>query len=140
MSNIEKALRALAGYRAEGDLYKALAHPVRLQILDLLARQEACVCHLTAAIGQRQPYVSQQLAALRDAGLVVDRRDGNLVYYRLRDPKLVALLSVGRLLATGDRPDLLAAYPGPDEGPESDCPCPRCVERTPKHLVVVSTD
>jgi len=41
----------MEGYRARADLYKALAHPVRLRILDALARREACVCHLTAVLG-----------------------------------------------------------------------------------------
>lgn len=117
---------SLEGYRAEGELYKALAHPVRLLILDLLSRQEACVCHLTAVTGQRQPYISQQLAALREAGLVVDRREGNLVYYRLRDQRLVALTSVGRQLVTSARPELVDSYVAVTEGAVPDCPCPRC--------------
>ena len=45
-------------YDQQAALFKALAHPARLRILDLLAQDEACVCHLTAALGQRQPYVS----------------------------------------------------------------------------------
>jgi DNA-binding transcriptional ArsR family regulator len=113
---------SLAGQAA---LHQALAHPVRLQILEVLAHGEACVCHLTAVLGRRQPYVSQQLAALRDAGLVVDRREGTLIYYHVRDARLVALLALGRTLAGadqggGDRAPALAA------GPVPDCPCPKC--------------
>ncbi|MCE7938413.1 ArsR family transcriptional regulator [bacterium] len=106
-------------------LYQALGHPVRLQILDVLAQGEACVCHLTTVLGKRQPYVSQQLAALREAALVSDRREGTLIYYRIRDPRLVALLALGRTLAggesgsTGERARI-------SEGPVPDCPCPRC--------------
>jgi ArsR family transcriptional regulator len=112
-------------YRPHAALHQALAHPVRLCILDLLARGEACVCHLTAVLGKRQPYVSQQLAALRDAGLVADRRDGTLVYYRIRDARLVALLALGRTLVgaiqTGaTEPAAVILVPVPD------CPCPNC--------------
>jgi DNA-binding transcriptional ArsR family regulator len=56
--------------------FKALAHPVRLQILDMLRRGEACVCHMETALDKRQAYISQQLMVLRDAGLVDARKDG----------------------------------------------------------------
>ena len=57
------------GYEKQAQVFRALAHPVRLRILDILSKQEACVCHLTAILGQRQPYVSQQLATLRESAL-----------------------------------------------------------------------
>ncbi len=50
-------------------VFGALSHPARLLLLQLLAQEEQCVCHLTAVLRQRQPYVSQQLSVLRDAGL-----------------------------------------------------------------------
>ena len=105
-------------------LYKALAHPVRLQILQLLAEQEACVCHLATALRRRQPYVSQQLAVLRAAGLVVDRREGLLVYYRLSTPAVVDLLARGRALL----PEQGLPVPEPPAVPSPlpGCPCPRC--------------
>ncbi len=46
---------------------RAIAHPGRLRILEILGQGEACVCHLTHALGARQPYVSQQLMRLREA-------------------------------------------------------------------------
>lgn len=131
------------GYRVEANLYKALAHPVRLQVLHLLSRQEACVCHITVALEQRQPYVSQQLAVLRDAGLVVDRREGNLIYYRLRDEWIAALLAVGRQVAVNSGAVAAAAYPAIPEGAMQDCPCPRCapgrVEPCTSHSVAASS-
>ncbi len=63
-------------YEAQVKIYKALAHPTRLAILDLLRDGEHCVCHLEAFLGLRQAYISQQLLILREAGLVQDRRDG----------------------------------------------------------------
>ena len=78
-------------YRVQADLIKAMAHPTRLHLLDILAQGEACVCHLTTILGQRQPYVSQHLMVLREAGLVTDRKDG-------RD----GLLSAGGRPAAGD--------------------------------------
>ena len=64
-------------------LFKALAHPVRLQILDMLRCGELCVCHIEAALDKRQAYISQQLMSLREGGLVVSRKEGLQVYYRL---------------------------------------------------------
>lgn len=114
-------------YSHQARLFRALAHPVRLRILDLLARQEACVCHLTAVLGQRQPYVSQQLAMLRDAGLVTDRREGTLIYYRLADGSVAELLIEGRIAAEAISGEALL-FPLPPDGSVENCPCPRCQE------------
>ena len=73
---------------------KALSHPVRLQIMDLLRRNDLCVCQIESALGKRQAYISQHLMVLREAGLVTARKDGLLVYYRLANPQLEELLSV----------------------------------------------
>jgi DNA-binding transcriptional ArsR family regulator len=118
-------MRATSGYQKQAQLFQALSHPVRLRILDILARQEACVCHLTAILGKRQPYVSQQLATLRDAGLVTDRRDGTLIYYSLTDEHLAELLNEGRAVVQDLAQGTLAFPPVPEEALEN-CPCPRC--------------
>jgi ArsR family transcriptional regulator, arsenate/arsenite/antimonite-responsive transcriptional repressor len=68
--------------------FKALADPVRLRLLNLLSGgQEVCVCHLQEALQLPQPTVSRHLAYLRRAGLVVGRKDGLWVHYRLADPR-----------------------------------------------------
>lgn len=113
------------GFKVQAQLFRALAHPVRLRILDILARQEACVCHLTCVLDQRQPYVSQQLATLREAGLVTDRRDGTLIYYRLADDHLAKLLEDGRTVVEDLEGETLTFLAVPEEILEN-CPCPRC--------------
>jgi ArsR family transcriptional regulator len=113
-------------YQQQAELYKALAHPVRLRILHILARQEACVCHLTAVLRKRQPYVSQQLSMLRDADLVSDRREGTLIFYRLRDERIAELLAVGRHVVPGEG-GLSGGRPDAPDGPVPGCPCPRCM-------------
>ena len=96
--------------------FKALAHPVRLQILDMLRSGEACVCHMETALGKRQAYISQQLMVLRDAGLVDTRKDGLQVFYCLADDFSAALLD---------------AFFGPVEEERQTrlegCSCPHCV-------------
>jgi DNA-binding transcriptional ArsR family regulator len=70
-------------YESRARLFRVLGHPVRLQILDILAVQPSCVCAITEQIGCRQPYASQQLAVLRDAGLIIAEREGLNIRYRL---------------------------------------------------------
>lgn len=102
------------------ELLKAIAHPVRLRILEELVREEECVCHLSSLCRRSQPYVSQQLAALKEAGLVTDRRDCQRIFYRVTDSRLADLLSTISVLAghslSKDAPR--AIVPG--------CPCPKC--------------
>jgi ArsR family transcriptional regulator len=115
-------------YQRQAELHRALAHPVRLRILEILARHEACVCHLTAVLHKPQPYVSQQLSMLRDANLVADRRDGTLIYYRLQSETVAELLVAGQRAMEGEG-DLVGSgqEPAPvPEGPVPGCPCPRC--------------
>jgi ArsR family transcriptional regulator len=83
----------------EAELFKSLGHPVRLQILWILAKEEACVCHLDARFRTRQAYLSQQLAVLREAGLVAERRMRPYVYYPARGPQLGELIDVERRFA-----------------------------------------
>ena len=118
-------MKGTSGYQKQAQLFRALSHPVRLRILDILARQEACVCHLTAILGQRQPYVSQQLATLREAGLVADRRDGTLIYYRLADEHLAELLQEGKAVVQ-DQAEGKLAFPPVAAEALANCPCPHC--------------
>lgn len=62
---------------------RALADPLRVQIVDLLAVEQLCTCHLVDATGATQSNVSNHLRVLRDAGLVVDEPHGRFTYHRL---------------------------------------------------------
>ncbi|HEX2721569.1 MAG TPA: metalloregulator ArsR/SmtB family transcription factor [Gemmatimonadaceae bacterium] len=77
---------------ATADL-EILAHPVRMQLLDVLARKEGsvCVCDLEAALPVKQPTVSHHLKLLRKAGLIQSERRGLYAYYRVDRPALDAL-------------------------------------------------
>jgi len=81
---LEGKVKAHAEARAR--VMKALAHPSRLFIVDELSRGERCVCELTEMIGADVSTVSKHLAVLKEAGLVLDDRRGQQVFYRLRVP------------------------------------------------------
>jgi ArsR family transcriptional regulator len=79
---------------------RALADPVRARIVELLAAEQLCVCHLTEELGAAQPLVSHHLRVLRDAGLVEGERWRYWTYYRLRPDALRAV--AGRLEQLAD--------------------------------------
>lgn len=81
-------------YEKAARYFKALDHPARLHILATLRYGEQCVCHLEALLDRPQAYVSQQLAILRAAGLVRDRKEGQRVYYAIADERLPSLLDL----------------------------------------------
>jgi ArsR family transcriptional regulator len=73
-----------ARYQARATIAKALAHPTRLMMLDVLADREWCVCDLTTLARLDQSTVSKHLAVLKQAGIIADRKEGTKTFYRLR--------------------------------------------------------
>lgn len=116
--------------RLAAEVFRALGHPVRLEIVEVLRNEgEACVCHLEHRLGLRQAYLSQQLSRLRDAGLVTDRREGLNVFYGLTSGLIEDVLRAGNRLeaVVGGAPDGEPRRAPQPEG--SPCTCPRCLER-----------
>ncbi len=108
---------------------KALAHPARLQILEVLGRDgECCVCHLENILSQRQAYISQQLSRLREAGLVVDRREGLNVFYSLTDESIVRLLDVTKQSAMdlASLTGVKLSFRQLEHDESCPCTCPNC--------------
>ena len=108
-------------FEAQAALFKLLTHPARLAILNILRDGEHCVCHMEAYLGYRQSYISQQLAVLREAGLIQDRRDGWNIYYRVVNPDIYAILDAVQKM-TG-QPAVKVPVTG------IGCPCPHCQEK-----------
>ncbi len=104
----------------QAKLFRALMHPARLAILDVLRDGEQCVCHMEATLGYRQAYVSQQLAVLREAGLVRDRRDGWNTFYWVTEPGVFTVLDAARAIVGG------AETAGQPPNPATNCSCPKC--------------
>lgn len=99
-----------------------IGQPARIQILLIIGAQEACVCHLEAALGMRQASISQHLMVLRKAGLVTTHRDGRNIFYRLARLDIIDVLERAAQL-TGIDP---IALPGRTIRPVQGCPCPQC--------------
>jgi ArsR family transcriptional regulator len=127
-------VKAKDGYDSQVKLFKALMHPARLAILDVLRVGEACVCHLEAALGYRQAYLSQQLMVLREAGLVNDRRDGWNIYYQVSKPDVFGIIDAARAtVGETKRKYLTPVIAG--------CACPHCTgEKTSKNAVIAAAD
>jgi len=76
--------------------FRALAHPVRIRILEVLSKGDMSVQELQEVLGVDQPVVSQQLAVLRSTNIVSGRKEGISVRYTLRDPLIIDLLVIAR--------------------------------------------
>ncbi len=74
------------------DVFRLLGDPGRLKIVHALATEELCVCDLAAFLGASSSAVSHQLRLLKQARLVKNRRDGKVVYYRLDDGHVTAMI------------------------------------------------
>lgn len=84
----------LSQFKAE--FFKALAHPLRIRILDELRKGEMSVNDLGSRLNVEQSNLSQQLAVLRNRNILGARKDGQSVYYSVRDPQLFDLLDVAK--------------------------------------------
>ena len=108
------------------ELFQSISPLPRVQILQAIGEGEACVCHLETALGLRQAYLSQHLMALRQAGVVVSRREGRNVFYRLANRDILELIQqAGRLLGLADA----ALHTTDATQPLPHCPCPHCGEK-----------
>lgn len=87
----------------DADVLRALADPLRLRIVTLLARETLCTTHLVAETGARQTNLSNHLRLLREAGLVETEPCGRFTYYRLRPESLATLAGQFTELATAAR-------------------------------------
>src|SRR4030095_9881059 len=84
----------LSNFKAE--FFKALAHPLRISILDALREGELTVNEISQRFSVEPPNASQRLAVLRDTNIIVARKEGANVYYSVSDPTLFKLLDVAR--------------------------------------------
>ncbi|MBC7130032.1 winged helix-turn-helix transcriptional regulator [Candidatus Bathyarchaeota archaeon] len=78
--------------RVRARIFKALADPVRLEILEFLRDGEKCVCEIVPYVGISQPLVSRHLAILKRCGLVRSRKEGNRRLYSITNPAIFRVI------------------------------------------------
>ncbi|MHB8190575.1 MAG: ArsR/SmtB family transcription factor [Ferrimicrobium sp.] len=108
-------------YQVKADLFKALGHPVRVRILELLAGGSRSVAELLPIVGVSAPHLSQQLGILKRADLVTSTRRGATICYDLAFEELIELLAVSRRILI----DVLAVRAGLLVDLQSSEPLPR---------------
>jgi len=101
----------------------AIASPQRIAILLAIGTGEACVCHLETALGWRQAYISQHLMSLRKADILLDKREGRYVFYRIKDTSLLDLITASAHLS-GLNPEAIIPFISTQINPS--CECPQC--------------
>ncbi|MFF7438624.1 metalloregulator ArsR/SmtB family transcription factor [Streptomyces sp. NPDC008122] len=107
-------------YQLKAEFFKTLGHPVRIRVLELLSQREHAVSEMLPQLGIEPAHLSQQLAVLRRANLVVARREGATVFYSLTDPQVAELLAVARSILSGvlaGQAELLADLQAPTGKP-----------------------
>ncbi|GLZ14113.1 transcriptional regulator [Actinomadura sp. NBRC 104425] len=88
-------------YQLKAEFFKTLGHPARIRVLELLSERDHAVSEMLPEVGIEPAHLSQQLAVLRRAGLVVSRKEGSSVIYSLTSPRVAELLQVARAILTG---------------------------------------
>ena len=88
-------------YTLKAEFFKTLGHPARIRILELLAEREHSVTELMPELGLESSHLSQQLAVLRRAGMVIARKQGNNVIYSIASVDMAELLLIARKVLTG---------------------------------------
>jgi DNA-binding transcriptional ArsR family regulator len=79
-------------YERQADIAKAVAHPVRVAVLDYVKDGEQCVCDIAEAVGTERSNLSKHLSVMVSAGVLASRKDGLKVMYRLKTPCVVKFL------------------------------------------------
>ena len=80
----------------KADLFRAMSHPARIRILEVLAEGERSVGDMAPLVGIESSHLSQQLGVLRRAGLLSTRKEASSVFYALRDEATIELLAVAK--------------------------------------------
>ena len=88
-------------YELKAEFFKTLGHPARIRVLELLSERDYAVAEMLPHVGIEPAHLSQQLAVLRRANLVISRKEGSTVYYSLTSPQVAELLAVARRILTG---------------------------------------
>jgi ArsR family transcriptional regulator len=94
----------------QAEFFKALAHPLRIKILNALKENNSCVCDMAKVIGEGQPQVSRALAQLKQAGLVIFEKKGTKICYRLKSREVIKLLEISNGIIMEESEKVIDAF------------------------------
>ena len=106
-------------HQFKAEFFKALAHPLRIRILEILSEGEKSVNEIQASLNSEGSAVSQQLSVLRTKNIVVGVKDGKRVIYSLRDPAIIELLKVAKEIFNNHLIDAITVLEGLEEQRQS---------------------
>ena len=107
------------------EVHKVLGSSFRIRLLMTIGEKEACVCHLESVMNKRQAYISQHLMVLRDAGILLTRREGKYIFYRVASDDVFQLVKWAAKIGGLRTDDLSQPINKKDR---LECVCPKCVE------------
>jgi len=82
------------GNQLVANIFKALSHPTRLQIVQLLKEKPLCVCEILPQIESEQSNTSQHLSVLKNQGIVDSKKDGSMVIYKIKSPEVYQMIDI----------------------------------------------
>ncbi len=82
------------GSQLIANIFKALSHPTRLQIIQLLKEEPLCVCNILSQIESEQSNTSQHLAVLKNQGIVESKKDGSMVIYKIKSVEVFQMIDI----------------------------------------------
>lgn len=82
------------GNQLVANIFKAMAHPTRIQIIKLLKDGPLCVCNILPQLESEQSNTSQHLAILRNQGILDNKKDGSMVIYRIKSPEVLQMIEL----------------------------------------------
>jgi ArsR family transcriptional regulator, arsenate/arsenite/antimonite-responsive transcriptional repressor len=83
----------------EVDIFKALADPTRLKILECIHNDEKCICEVIPFTGKSQPNVSQHLKVLKNAGIIQERKEGTRIMLKISNPEMYRIIDLVKQLS-----------------------------------------
>lgn len=82
------------GNQLVSNIFKALSHPTRLQIVKLLKEKPLCVCEILPQLESEQSNTSQHLTILKNQGIVESKKDGSMVIYKIKSPQVYKMIDI----------------------------------------------
>ena len=102
--------KAMDTLEFSAEVLKAIAQPTRLKIIELLQDGEHCVCEIFPAIGHEQSNTSRHLQTMLKSGILNQRKDGLKIYYSLRHPEVLEIVSLAGLIAAHEATERAARF------------------------------